>query len=116
MPWQVWRPMIDLIHIVVIFRCDPGAATDTDQVGYIPQKVPQRDSKLDTGGSTNPREKMDGLGVRGGKTGPFMKQSKSEFLPKVIHTGGIQVDSRLKYETQCPEGNRRRCQKILLLM
>lgn len=98
MIWYACRPIIDImciIHIIVIFKCDPGTKTLIKLIGYL-RKYPCMIHSLtcDKGGTTDQREKVDCLGVCGGKTGPFMKQSQSELLRKTTHKQGFQ-DSRM---------------------
>ena len=74
----------------------PWNRKDTDQIDWILRKYPCMIHSLtcDKGGTTDQREKVDCLGVCGGKTGPFMKQSPSELLSKTTHKQGFQ-DSRM---------------------
>ena len=72
MIWYACRPIIDImciIHIIVIFKCDPGTKTLIKLIGYL-RKYPCMIHSLtcDKGGTTDQREKVDCLGVCGGKT------------------------------------------------
>lgn len=115
-PWQVWRTLQTLYTSRSLSGVSLEQTHALTKLAAHLGKYPSvtRTFICDRAGSTNQREKMDCLGVCGGKTGPFQKQSKSEFLP--IHTGGIPVDSRHKYETQHPDVNRSGWRRILLLI